>query len=241
MQGEGRQVTEGEAAMASGDKSTRCDSVHHPFTWSKGELEGLSASTRTGGGGLIIIAADVIYDEGLTEALFDVLTSLMPPLVPRDGDRVADSKNCRGISDRTPATQTSPCPTANSADVEVDVAFSDTHCGRKHVEQARADVSRVTDDGEAVLFLALEKRFNFSLAELSVAATGYNALLRNVLDVTGGRGEEGKRAEACPPQAHDKMFEGRRLPLSFQQCFRYQRSNAMELWEIRRRPTTCYA
>lgn len=86
--------------------------------------------------------------------------------------------------------------------------------------------------GEAVLYLALEKRFNFSLAELSVSATGYKTLLGNVMDVTNG--VDASVVGGCALRR--KAFEGVRLPLTFQQCFRYQRSDAMEIWEIRRRP-----
>ena len=84
-----------------------------------------------------------------------------------------------------------------------------------------------------VLYLALEKRFNFSLAELSVSATGYKALLGNVVDVTDAADGRGI-GDGCASRR--KAFEGIRLPLKFQQCFRYNRSDAMEIWEIRRRP-----
>ncbi|CAM9092981.1 unnamed protein product [Hapterophycus canaliculatus] len=242
-QGVDTQVKGDGAAMTISDKRGKSHNFDSPFTWNKGELEGLSAPTQTAGGGLVIIAADVIYDEGLTDALFDALKSLMP--APRPfGEHTPhgrDRKLSSGEKNEAPAGQTPPVTTAEDSVDEVHPAVSFIPFRRRPIEDALADRScLVRGDGEAVLFLALEKRFNFSLAELSVAATGYSALIRNVLDVTGGDGAGVKVAERCPRQSpRERAFEGRRLPLSFQQCFRYQRSNAMELWEIRRRPVNC--
>ena len=122
-------------------------------------------------------------------------------------------------------------------------------CGDSVRSKAAASGNKPTGDepvfrgaegrAQSVLYLALEKRFNFSMAELSVAATGYNALLRNVLDTTQAT-ESGAGVDRSARQGGNaqKEFEGRKLPLSFQQCFRYTRNDAMELWEIRRRPAT---
>ena len=62
------------------------------FNWRKGELERLSSPLPSDTGEpkpLIILAADVIYDEGLTEAFFHVLKLLMPqpPLTSPSGRR----------------------------------------------------------------------------------------------------------------------------------------------------------
>lgn len=124
-------------------------------------------------------------------------------------------------------------------------------CGDSVSSKAAAGGNKPTSDepvfrgaegrAQSVLYLALEKRFNFSMAELSVAATGYNALLRNVvLDTTQATesGVAGVDRSAQQGGNAQKEFEGRKLPLSFQQCFRYTRNDAMELWEIRRRPAT---
>lgn len=200
------------------------------FDWEKDELEGLSLPTSRGR--LVIIAADVVYDEGLTDAFFDVLKLLMPvPTLPSRNKSASKGAGCAGLVE-----ETSPASSAS----EEDVGFfgSLASVGEKSIakEKGTPGVRRQA----AVLYLAIEKRFNFSIAELSVAATGYNALLRNVLDVT----TEGRRAEvtkeSCRWQGlktQKKSFEGRRLPISFQQCFQYQRSNAMEFWEIQRRPS----
>ncbi|CAM9738261.1 unnamed protein product [Scytosiphon promiscuus] len=226
----------------------RVDGIHRPFTWNEGELEGLCASRQTQGGGLVIIAADVIYDEGLTDALFDVLKSLMP--VPRtcvpervkaDTNIMSESKDGSGESNGTSMDRKPPVTLTSAAGCDPrDSTVHDTPRGRKcrgHVHVEGLPLAR--GEGEAVLFLALEKRFNFSLAKLSVAATGYGALMRNVVDVSS---REGQGAETCRYMVcGEKPFEGRRLPLSFQQCFRYQRSDAMELWEIWRRPVCCDA
>lgn len=229
-------------AMVGGERSSKGTNISRPFAWSKNELEGLSLSTSLGGG-LVIVAADVIYDEGLTDAFFDVLKLLMPPRKKRE-ETIADDCSCDGKSAPKSAgsggvaEQTPPANSASSVDSAVfDVPASSTGNKPTIEEQGRSGVRGAK--GDAVLYLALEKRFNFSMAELSVAATGYSALLRNVLDTTTEGDNRGAGVvQGCAQQGLNaqKSFEGKRLPLPFQQCFRYQRSNAMELWEIRRRP-----
>lgn len=217
-----------------------------PFSWRKHELEGLSASTSTGGR-LVLVAADVIYDEGLTDALFHVLRMIMPipvPLVPatrKSGDKLADScsvgvttSSLRPLK-RGRLVEQTPCvrsASANSDGSEAAASGNNSTSNKQVVSGAEGAKE------QAVLYLALEKRFNFSMAELSVAATGYSALLRNVLDTTPQEVDSGRAGVDSVQRGETarKDFEGRRLPLSFQQCFRYQRNDAMELWEIRRRP-----
>lgn len=190
-----------------------------PFEWKNGELEQLVAPPATDSG-VVILASDVIYDEGLTEAFFDVLKMLMP--VPQ---AMRTESNHGGTF-----TVTSP-DALSMGNSELEEASRGGGCVEPqtttHVQEGCGSRRR-----EAVLYLALEKRFNFSLAELSVAATGYNALLRNVVDITEGSG--GSSCTSSSIGKHE-LFEGKRLPLTFPQCFRYQRSKAMELWEIRRR------
>lgn len=187
------------------------DDARNPFAWRNGELEALSSGSENGKG-LVIVASDVIYDEGLTEALFLVLGKLMPApflLYPKD------ENNNTG------------CDTERQA-----------NCNTRTLAQAPFRDVLPSRKDEAVLFLALEKRFNFSLETLTVAATGYQALVRNVLDITDEGGQTAN-AEAGRSRQEGKRlreFEGTRVPLTFSSCFRYRRSESMELWEIRRRP-----
>ena len=217
------------------------------FSWRKHELEGLPASTSHGGGELVLVAADVIYDEGLTDAFFHALRMLMPipasPMPPvrknehelagdHGKDAASPPRDCVTLVDQTPSN-----PSANTKSVGAEAAAAhssgDVSTSKEHVVFGAEG-----GQGQAVLYLALEKRFNFSMAELSVAATGYSALLRNVLDTTPEAHSGGARVDGRKQQGRNaqKDFEGRRLPLSFQQCFHYRRNDAMELWEIRRRP-----
>lgn len=229
--------------MVGGERSSEGNrSNFRPFAWRKDELEGLSSRSTSHDGALVIIAADVIYDEGLTDAFFDVLKLLMPPpTLPQSKireDIIADDCKCDGDSVPKGAGSgglAAGTPTANSASTDFGVVGLSSCSGNNSTveEQDSSSVKR-----HAVLYLAIEKRFNFSMTELSVAATGYNALLRNVLDVTAERDSRVTGAEeGCAQQRlkSQKVFEGKRLPLTFQQCFRYHRSNAMELWEIWRR------
>eukprot|EP00752_Nemacystus_decipiens_P008139 g7279.t1 len=249
---DGDEQSENDESVAQQNKSSKGNGsgACRPFSWRKDELEGLSLSTSLGGG-LVLVAADVIYDEGLTDAFFHVLRMLMPiPLPPvpagENGENTVpgDCKSSnvtsapKAANRRSSVDETPPFSSASGDSVGSESAATGKES--KGDADERAFCCAEGKAQAAVLYLALEKRFNFSMAELSVAATGYSALLRNVLDVTqqaddGGAGEDGSAK-----QAHDaeKCFEGRRLPLTFQQCFRYQRSDAMELWEIRRRPLT---
>lgn len=257
-QGRGRQSSgeeEGGVGAAGADRDRNAGNNNTddggPFSWREGELEGLALHTERGGGGggLVIVAADVIYDEGLTEAFFQVLKLLMPvsPPPPPAHESLGDGGGCGGVSDSASGGEMglNHACAVRSASVHpaAAAAAASASAPSSSREKPTADgngssgVAGVRGKGRTVLYLALEKRFNFSLAELSVKAAGYNALLRNVLDVTQTK----TNADDAKSFAHgkigaEKSFEGRRLPLSFQQCFHYQRSEAMELWEIWRRP-----
>eukprot|EP00903_Cladosiphon_okamuranus_P012156 g11403.t1 len=231
------------AGMGSGlRKSSDVKGTCRPFSWRKHELEGLSASTSTGGE-LVLVAADVIYDEGLTDAFFDVLRMLMPTSAPpSSGAKLADGCSGGVTPSRVRVDQTPP---AHSASGNSDGSEAAATIGGSCSTSCQKQVVSGADGGKerAVLYLALEKRFNFSMAELSVAATGYSALLRNVLDTTPQRAGSGRAVADSFQRGEDvqKDFEGRRLPLLFKQCFQYQRNDAMELWEIRRRPGSSHS
>ncbi|CAM9726734.1 unnamed protein product [Ectocarpus fasciculatus] len=214
----------GDVKSNTHDDRTACG----PFSWRKGELGGMSPKPDSKRGGLVIVAADVIYDEGLTEALFEALKLLMPEPSLRTRGLGKEGSVLKAADNVTKLISHQTTPSAKATPGRLDSA------GTTDVPVCAKNPGK-----DAVLYLALEKRFNFSVAELSVAATGYNALLRNVLDVTEQEGA-GVEVDGCKQQGltSAKAFEGKRLPLSFEQCFRYERSNAMELWEIRRRPAS---
>lgn len=226
--------------VVGGEPSSEGDRSFRPFAWRKDELEGLLSRSRSHDGALVIIAADVIYDEGLTDAFFDVLKLLMPaPTLPQKHQRedtVADNSKRDGESAPKGAGAGGIAAETRTADsIDSGVIDSSPSGGNPPTVEEHASSGAKS---HAVLYLAIEKRFNFSLTELSVAATGYNALLRNVFDVTTERSSRVMGAEeGCAQQGQEspKSFEGKRRSLSFQQCFQYQRSNAMELWEIWRR------
>ncbi|CAM9093355.1 unnamed protein product [Ectocarpus sp. 4 AP-2014] len=229
----------GDVKNNTNDDRTTGTGTRGPFSWREGELDSLSLISDSKRGGLVIVAADVIYDEGLTDALFEALKFLMPVPSLRARGLGKEDRNCNGSVSSTADNATKPLPHQTTP------TTATPSCEDSAVTDV--PVSKPVDDHDchplgtdAVLYLGLEKRFNFSVAELSVAATGYNALLRNVEDVTEKHGVD-TGVDGCTQQglkSAKKGFEGRRLPLSFQQCFQYQRSNAMELWEIRRRPVS---
>ncbi|CAN0106029.1 unnamed protein product, partial [Ectocarpus sp. 13 AM-2016] len=228
----------GDVKNNTNDDRTTGTGTCGPFSWRKGELDGLSLISDSKRGGLVIVAADVIYDEGLTDALFEALKSLMPVPSLRTRGLGKEDRNCDGSVSRTADNATKPLSHQTTPSTTATPSCEDSAVTGVRVNKPVDDHDRHPLGTDTVLYLAIEKRFNFSVAELSVAAAGYNALLRNVVDVTDKDGV-GTGVDGCTQQGlkrAKKEFEGNRLPLSFQQCFRYKRSNAMELWEIRRRP-----
>lgn len=226
--------------MKNNTNDDRTTGTCGPFSWRKGELDGLSLLSDSKRGGLVIVAADVIYDEGLTDALFEALKLLMPAPSLRARGLGKEDKNCDGRVLRAADNATKPLPhQATPSATAIPVRENSSVINGPVSDENLVDDHDCRPLGtDAVLYLALEKRFNFSVAELSVAATGYSALLRNVVDVTEKDGVD-IGVYSCTQQGlknAKKAFEGRRLALSFHQCFRYERSNAMELWEIWRKP-----
>ncbi|CAM9268062.1 unnamed protein product [Choristocarpus tenellus] len=217
------------------------------FDWRPNELEDLLSGTgraksSDGGRGLVLLASDVIYDEELTEALFQVLRKLMPPPCPMPSPPAIVLTSCSGcihhMADNNTTLEGSIDMSTTTTNREVCLLASSRTDDHQNPVPALGEMRNV-DSGEEgpVLFLALEKRFNFTLKELSVTATGYKAFLRNVCDITN---LSAVSSGGCCAKGNgfggDHAFEGRRLPLDFEQCFHYSRSDAMELWEIRRRP-----
>lgn len=89
---------------------------------------------------------------------------------------------------------------------------------------------------DRVMFLALEKRFNFELSSLSVQAHGYEVFLEQFCcDVS----HWDPSSRACPTctcvlAGERPRFRGRRISVeSVPQVFVYERTSALELWELR--------
>ncbi|KAH7283226.1 hypothetical protein KP509_35G066600 [Ceratopteris richardii] len=139
------------------DVENSIENKSFPYSWCKSDLIELERLN-------IILAADVIYSNDLTDSCFSLLRKLMPP-----GSRT-------------------------------------------------------------LLWLALEKRFNFSISDLDVVAHGYDHFRSFVEDRTPG--------SALRPtlQTHNvqKLFAGRKLsPYQIPQYLTgYERTKDLELWEI---------
>ncbi|KAJ8773466.1 hypothetical protein K2173_004296 [Erythroxylum novogranatense] len=128
------------------------NSTAQSYCWTSAEIEEAQGAS-------LLLAADVIYSDDLTDALFSFLERLMS-LAPRK-----------------------------------------------------------------VLYLALEKRYNFSLDDLDVVANGYSRFLSYLRD-----GEENKDLE----DGHSQCFVGKRIDLSLvpQYVGKYDRGNDVEVWCI---------
>jgi hypothetical protein len=189
-------LQQGAAALAScatssnSSSSSTSSSSSDVYAWQAGELTDLRSVDY-------VLAADVVYDETLTVALFNKLELLLPPL-----------------------SSTTFTDTTNTGD-----STTSATCSTEQQQQRKP-----------VCLLALEKRFNFSLAELSVVATGYRAMRERVLDLDDASAVAAA-AIAAASDSTTPPFAGRRVPLSsFQQCFTgYTRTPQMELWELWRR------
>ncbi|XP_059459393.1 uncharacterized protein LOC132188844 isoform X2 [Corylus avellana] len=128
-------------------------SLHKRYTWTFSEVEEVQGAS-------VIVAADVIYSDDLTDAFFGVLERLM------------------------------------------------------------------SLGSEKVLYLALEKRYNFSLIDLDVAANGYShfcSYLRDEEDC-----EEVKNG--CLPCFVGKVIDLTQIPKYVKE---YERGNDVEIWQIR--------
>ena len=90
-----------------------------------------------------------------------------------------------------------------------------------------------------ILYLSLEKRFNFELAYMSVVAHSYHTFLDYIHDITDTPyTPQASYTPYTPAIGGDKVFVGRRIPLHTipQRVASYTRSDEyMELWQIERR------
>lgn len=128
----------------------------HSYAWNPSEFEELERAS-------LLVAADVIYSDDLTDALFNTLERLM------------------------------------------------SHGSKK------------------VLYLALEKRYNFSLDDLDVVANGYSCFRSYVRDKSDdGEHDDLQNGSLC-------AFVGTRIDLTEipQYANNYDRGQDVELWQIR--------
>jgi len=78
-------------------------------------------------------------------------------------------------------------------------------------------VIRIMDIRPCHLYLSLEKRLNFTLSDLEVAAPAYDNFLQHL-----------EKLKMLP----NKKWHIRRIEIDFPTYFLYERSKYMELWEI---------
>jgi methyltransferase-like protein 22 len=102
-----------------------------------------------------------------------------------------------------------------------DVVYDD-----KITEAFFKTLSRLMRNSER-LWLSIEKRFNFTVDEMSLVAHGYNRFLSYV---------EGSNAcvyfDTADQIEKMRYFSGHRIPLLFPQYVEYDRTKDIELWEI---------
>ncbi|XP_055825582.1 uncharacterized protein LOC129894089 isoform X4 [Solanum dulcamara] len=123
------------------------------YSWTQSEIEELKKAS-------LVLAADVIYSDDLTNAFFSILKKLM------------------------------------------------------------------LDNPEKVLYLAMEKRYNFTLDDLDVVANGYSHFRSYLITEQGCKQLD---------SASDPFFVGEQIDLKYIPCYvrDYNRGNDVELWKIK--------
>lgn len=86
--------------------------------------------------------------------------------------------------------------------------------------------SLVIGGPEKVMYIALEKRYNFCLDDLNVVANGYSRF-RSYLKVEGDGNEWNKRSRPC---FVGKCIDLAQIPIYI---IEYERGNDVEIWEIK--------
>ncbi|XP_055825581.1 uncharacterized protein LOC129894089 isoform X3 [Solanum dulcamara] len=126
------------------------------YSWTQSEIEELKKAS-------LVLAADVIYSDDLTNAFFSILKKLM------------------------------------------------------------------LDNPEKVLYLAMEKRYNFTLDDLDVVANGYSHFRSYLITEQDDAGC--KQLDS----ASDPFFVGEQIDLKYIPCYvrDYNRGNDVELWKIK--------
>ncbi|KAK4361945.1 hypothetical protein RND71_017186 [Anisodus tanguticus] len=88
----------------------------------------------------------------------------------------------------------------------------------------------MSDNLEKVLYLALEKRYNFTLDDLDVVANGYSHFLRYMIT-----GEADDAVSKQLDSASEPFFVGEQIDLRFIPCYvrDYNRGHDVEIWKIK--------
>lgn len=90
-----------------------------------------------------------------------------------------------------------------------------------------------------IMWLSLEKRYNFSMDDKTIVATGYSMFLSHLVPLTideapGGEStQEPQITFASPHSIHKVYFEGNKIPLNFpQRIIDYDRVQDLEIWAV---------
>jgi hypothetical protein len=169
----------------------------------------------------VVLVADCVYDEGLTDHLFGVLRALL-----------------KTASKQRQPCQRQPCLRRRKSDAPVMLPQSGASnadgtalSGRHGGGGSNGGDGGLGGRGGTVVWLTLEKRFNFELATLSVQAFGYRRFLAHIGQLPGQL--PGDDAPRTSSGGGGPRLSGRRLSVDqVPQCFDYRRVPQLELWEI---------
>lgn len=93
-----------------------------------------------------------------------------------------------------------------------------------------SSLSQIMKVGDDRLYIAIEKRFNFSITELSLIAHGY----RRLINIIGDKNIDDIEQVTYCVNGKECFFKGSRMYINFpQRVMNYNRTKYLELWDVR--------
>lgn len=197
----------------------------------------------------LILAADIIYDNDLTEEFMCCMERFLKARQGRKGEEhyVRVSGHFNNPCDRhsgvpiilvclTLLKRMHVCPPCNSELYRNVISFRLIIFHSKHVTRKTdtyIGLPKTVAGPPLRVLVAVEKRINFSLRSMCPTADAYD-YWRSLFTAESSCNSDGQTTSACNAQAY--ALQGRQIPMdTIVQQFNYIRGTDLELWDIRLR------